>query len=142
GFGAAPMRRGSKEGGRILHQLQPQDLLKYGFIPEFVGRLPIVVTLDTLDEADIVRILTEPKNAYVKQYQKFFSLDNVELVFEPSSLAAIASKALGRGTGARALKSIIEEVLLNSMFEIPSRPDIKRCIITEQAIRDAQEPEF
>ncbi len=125
-----------------LQHLQPQDLLKYGFIPEFVGRLPIVVTLHYLDKEDIVRILTEPKNALVKQYQKFFALDNVELVFEGRSLEAIAAKALLRGTGARALKSIIEEVLLNSMFEVPSRPDIKRCIITEESIVESREPEF
>jgi ATP-dependent Clp protease ATP-binding subunit ClpX len=125
-----------------LKQLQPQDLLKYGFIPEFIGRLPIIVTLHHLDQQDIVRILTEPKNALVKQYQKFFSLDNVELVFEKGSLDAISELALLRGTGARALKSIIEESLLNSMFEIPSRPDIRRCIISERSIRDALEPEF
>ncbi len=125
-----------------LLMLQPQDLLKFGFIPEFVGRLPIIVTLHHLDQEDIVRILTEPKNALVKQYQKFFALDNVELVFEGASLEAIAHKALTRGTGARALKSIIEEVLLNSMFEVPSRADIKRCIITEESITDSKEPEF
>src|SRR5919204_587374 len=95
-----------------------------------------------VDQQDIVRILTEPKNALVKQYQKFFSLDNVELVFQKGSLDAIAELALHRGTGARALKSIIEEALLNSMFEIPSRPEIKRCIISERSIRDALEPEF
>jgi ATP-dependent Clp protease ATP-binding subunit ClpX len=142
GFGAPVAKGNRKETSQLLMELQPQDLLKYGFIPEFIGRLPIMVTLHHLDESDIVRILTEPKNALVKQYQKFFSLDNVELVFEAGSLQAIASRALGRGTGARALKSIIEEVLLNSMFEIPSRPDIKRCIITEKAITEALEPEF
>src|SRR5207244_11586070 len=115
-------------------------ILKYGLIPEFVGRLPIAVTLDYLDESDIIRILTEPKNAFVKQYQKFFSLDDVELVFHEDALRAIAKKALGRGTGARGLKSIIEDVLLNSMFEVPSRPDIKRCVITEQSINDGVEP--
>src|SRR5438552_2945529 len=125
-----------------LKHMQPQDLLKYGFIPEFIGRLPIIVTLHHLDQQDIVRILTEPKNALVKQYQKFFTLDNVELVFQKGSLDAIAELALLRGTGARALKSIIEEALLNSMFEIPSRPEIKRCIISERSIRDALEPEF
>src|SRR5216684_698656 len=126
----------------ILKHLRPQDLLKYGFIPEFVGRLPITVTLHCLDEQDIVRILIEPKNALVKQYQKFFALDNVELVFEGRSLKAIAHKALVRGTGARALRSIIEEVLLTSMFEVPSRPDIKRCIISEESIVESREPEF
>ena len=145
GFGAtSPENRlaAEKDFSEKLKFLQPQDLLKFGFIPEFVGRLPIVVTLHHLDEEDIVRILTEPKNALVKQYQKFFALDNVELVFEGHSLEAIAHKALTRGTGARALKSIIEEVLLNSMFEVPSRPDIKRCIITEESIVDGSEPEF
>jgi ATP-dependent Clp protease ATP-binding subunit ClpX len=142
GFGAPNDAREKRDVSELLMQLQPQDLLKYGFIPEFIGRLPIMVTLHYLDEQDIVRILTEPKNALVKQYQKFFSLDNVELVFEPGSLEAIAHKALQRGTGARGLKSIIEEVLLNSMFEVPSRPDIKRCVISERAIVDAEEPEF
>ncbi|HEY6117822.1 MAG TPA: ATP-dependent Clp protease ATP-binding subunit ClpX [Candidatus Dormibacteraeota bacterium] len=142
GFGAPHTRNERKAVSETLKHLQPQDLLKYGFIPEFIGRLPIIVTLHHLDQQDIVRILTEPKNALVKQYQKFFSLDNVELVFQKGSLDAIAELALLRGTGARALKSIIEEALLNSMFEIPSRPEIKRCIISERSIRDALEPEF
>src|SRR5437867_10320729 len=142
GFGAPHTRNERKAMSETLKHLQPQDLLKYGFIPEFIGRLPIIVTLHHLDQQDIVRILTEPKNALVKQYQKFFTLDNVELVFQKGSLDAIAELALLRGTGARALKSIIEEALLNSMFEIPSRPEIKRCIISERSIRDALEPEF
>jgi ATP-dependent Clp protease ATP-binding subunit ClpX len=142
GFGAPHLRNERRAVSETLKHLQPQDLLKYGFIPEFIGRLPIIVTLHHLDQQDIVRILTEPKNALVKQYQKFFSLDNVELVFQKGSLDAIAELALLRGTGARALKSIIEEALLNSMFEIPSRPEIKRCIISERSIRDALEPEF
>jgi len=142
GFGAPSNRIERKAVSETLKQLQPQDLLKYGFIPEFIGRLPIIVTLHHLDQQDIVRILTEPKNALVKQYQKFFTLDNVELVFQKGSLDAIAELALLRGTGARALKSIIEEALLNSMFEIPSRSDIKRCLISERAIREALEPEF
>ncbi|HXI94945.1 MAG TPA: ATP-dependent Clp protease ATP-binding subunit ClpX [Candidatus Acidoferrum sp.] len=142
GFGAPHNKIERKAVSETLKMLQPQDLLKYGFIPEFIGRLPIIVTLHHLDQQDIVRILTEPKNALVKQYQKFFSLDNVELVFQKGSLDAIAELALLRGTGARALKSIIEEALLNSMFEIPSRPDIKRCIISERSIREALEPEF
>ena len=143
GFGAPDDKPISKrERSEIFSQLQTEDLLKYGFIPEFIGRLPIVVTLQPLDEADIVRILTEPKNALVKQYQKFFNLDNVELVFEPGSLEAIASKAVDRGTGARALKSIIEEVLLDTMFDIPSRPEIKRCMITERSIREHIAPVY
>src|SRR2546427_934623 len=142
GFGAPSTKLAKREKAEVLTLLQPEDLLKYGFIPEFIGRLPITVTLHPLDESDIVRILTEPKNALVKQYQKFFNLDNVDLVFEDGSLEAIAEKAVGRGTGARALKSIIEEVLLNTMFEIPSRPDIKRCIIRADAIRNQAEPDF
>src|SRR3982075_3809694 len=112
GFNSKPHGNRTKETTKILRELQSQDLLKYGLIPEFVGRLPITVTLHPLDESDIVRILTEPKNALVKQYQKFFNLDNVDLVFEAGSLEAIALKAVGRGTGARALKSIIDDVLL------------------------------
>ena len=142
GFGAPHTKVERKAVSETLKLMQPQDLLKYGFIPEFIGRLPIIVTLHHLDQQDIVRILTEPKNALVKQYQKFFSLDNVELVFQKGSLDAIAELALLRGTGARALKSIIEEALLNSMFEIPSRPEIKRCLISERSIREALEPEF
>ena len=142
GFGAPHTRNERKAVSETLKHLQPQDLLKYGFIPEFIGRLPIIVTLHHLDQQDIVRILTEPKNALVKQYQKFFTLDNVELVFQKGSLDAIAELAMLRGTGARALKSIIEEALLNSMFEIPSRPEIKRCLISERSIREALEPEF
>ena len=131
-----------KDVADSLQHLQPQDLLKYGFIPEFVGRLPITVTLQYLDEQDILRILTEPKNALVKQYQKLFALDNVELVFEGHALEAIAHQALMRGTGARALKSIIEEVLLSAMFEVPSRSDIIRCIVSEESITGSREPEF
>src|SRR2546428_809154 len=138
GFGAPHTKIERKAVSETLKHMQPQDLLKYGFIPEFIGRLPIIVTLDHLDQQDIVPILTEPKNALVKQYQKFFSLDNVELVFQKGSLDAIAELALLRGTGARALKSIIEEALLNSMFEIPSRPEIRRCLISERSIREAR----
>ena len=140
GFNSQPHASRNKETTKILRELQSQDLLKYGLIPEFVGRLPITVALDYLDEDDIIRILTEPKNAFVKQYQKFFALDDVELVFHEAALQAIAHRALARGTGARGLKSIIEDVLLNSMFEVPSRPDIKRCVITEQSILEGTEP--
>src|SRR5207302_305939 len=142
GFGSEVHANRNKETTKILKQLQPMDLLKYGLIPEFVGRLPIGVTLDYLDESDIIRILTEPKNAFVKQYQKFFALDDVQLVFEPAALTAIARKALQRGTGARGLKSIIEDILLNSMFEVPSRPEVKRCVITEKSVNFSTEPEM
>ena len=140
GFGSAPRSTRTKDSTRLLRELQAQDLLKYGLIPEFVGRLPITVALDYLDEDDIIRILTEPKNAFVKQYQKFFALDEVELVFHEGALRAIAQRALARGTGARGLKSIIEDVLLNSMFDVPSHPEIKRCVITEQSITEGLEP--
>jgi len=140
GFGSTPQGTRDKDQTKLLREVQPQDLLKYGLIPEFIGRLPIVVNVDYLDEADIIRILTEPKNAFAKQYRKFFSLDDVELEFEPAALKAIAKKALSRGTGARGLKSIIEEALLNSMFEVPSRSDIKKCIITEASINLGEEP--
>jgi ATP-dependent Clp protease ATP-binding subunit ClpX len=140
GFGSQPRPSRTKDSSKLLRDVQAQDLLKYGLIPEFVGRLPIVVPLDYLDEEDIIRILTEPKNAFVKQYQKFFALDDVELQFHDGALRAIAQRALARGTGARGLKSIIEDVLLNSMYEVPSRPDIKRCVITEESITDGLEP--
>src|SRR5215472_6045365 len=140
GFNSKPHASRTKETTKILRELQSQDLLKYGLIPEFVGRLPITVALDYLDEEDIIRILTEPKNAFVKQYQKFFALDDVELVFHDGALRAIAERALARGTGARGLKSIIEDVLLNSMFDVPSHPEIKRCVITEQAVTEGIEP--
>ncbi len=142
GFGAQVQKGRDKNRTRLLREVQPQDLLKYGLIPEFIGRLPIVVNVDYLDEADIIRILTEPKNAFVKQYKKFFSLDDVDLEFEEGALKAIAVKALSRGTGARGLKSIIEEALLNSMFEVPSRNDIKKCVITEASINAGEEPEM
>jgi ATP-dependent Clp protease ATP-binding subunit ClpX len=142
GFGAELRGARTKDSTKVLKRLQPQDLLKYGLIPEFIGRLPIIVGVDYLDEKDLIRILTEPKNAFVKQYQKFFALDDVQLIFEEAALKAIAQKALKRGTGARSLKSIIEDVLLNSMFEVPSRPEIKKCVITEKAILESSEPEL
>ncbi len=142
GFGAEVHTHRDKASTKLLRELQSQDLLRYGLIPEFIGRLPITVALDYLDEDDIVRILTEPRNAFVKQYQKFFALDDVDLRFEDGALRAIAAQAMTRGTGARGLKSIIEAVLLNSMFEVPSRPEIKRCVITERSIREAAEPEL
>jgi len=140
GFGSQPRSARTKDSTKLLRELQAKDLRKYGLIPEFVGRLPITVALDYLDEEDIIRILTEPKNAFVKQYEKFFALDDVELVFHEGALKAIAKRALERGSGARGLKSIIEDVLLHSMFDLPSRPEIKRCIITEQSITDGLEP--
>ncbi|OPZ76193.1 MAG: ATP-dependent Clp protease ATP-binding subunit ClpX [bacterium ADurb.Bin431] len=119
----------------LLHQVIPDDLIKYGLIPELVGRLPVMACVDSLDEEMLVRILTEPKNALFKQYQKLFALDKVELVFTPEALAEVAREALKLKTGARALRGIIEETLLEAMYEIPSRKSLQRCVIDAEAIR-------
>jgi len=139
GFGADIKPRHQKQVGELLRQVMPEDLLKFGLIPEFVGRLPIVVALDSLDLDALVRILREPKNALVKQFQKFFELDGVELEFDEEALRAIAQKAMDRKTGARGLRAIVEELLLDVMYEIPSESDVKRCIITK-AVVDGTEP--
>ena len=128
------------ERGRILERLMPEDLLKFGLIPEFIGRLPVMVTLSALSAEDLVRVLTEPKNAVARQFEKFLSLDKVELAFTPGALRAAAEVALDRKTGARALRSIVEESLLEVMFDIPDRSDIRRCIITEETIRSGRLP--
>jgi ATP-dependent Clp protease ATP-binding subunit ClpX len=125
---------------RILERLMPEDLLKYGLIPEFVGRLPVVVTLTSLTADDLVRILTEPKNAITRQFQKFLSLDKVDLVFTPAALQAAAEVAITRKTGARALRSIVEEALLDVMFDVPDHGEIRKCIITEETIRTGRPP--
>lgn len=126
----------------MLAQVTPDDLLEYGLIPEFVGRLPVVVTVDPLDHQALMNILTRPRNAIVKQYQHLFALDGVELVFTQEALSAAASLALKYKTGARGLRTIIEEALLDIMYEIPSRPEIKKCIITAAVIRKEAEPEL
>ena len=124
----------------ILKAMQPEDLLKFGLIPEFIGRLPAIVTLRELSEDALVRILTEPKNALVKQYKKLFEIDNVELEFEPEAIRAIAKQAIERKTGARGLRSIIEKVMTDIMYEIPSREDVAKCIVTEGTITDSVQP--
>ncbi len=124
----------------ILRQIQPEDLLKFGLIPEFIGRLPAIVTLKELSEDALVRILTEPKNALVKQYEKLFEIDNVELEFEPEAIRAIAKQAIERKTGARGLRSIIEKVMTDIMYEIPSREDVAKCIVTEGTITGSVQP--
>jgi ATP-dependent Clp protease ATP-binding subunit ClpX len=126
--------------GALLAQVMPEDLLKYGLIPEFIGRLPVVATLESLDEEALVQILVEPKNALTKQYAKFFEYDGVDLVFEDAALHSIAREAMKRATGARALRTIIEEVMMNIMYEIPSAKDAKRCIITADTVENRQEP--
>ena len=134
GFGAKIESQKDKDAGQILTSILPQDLLKYGLIPEFVGRLPIMVTLLALDRQALVQILTEPKNALVKQYQKLFEMDDALLEFEPDALEAIAEKALARNTGARGLRAIIEEIMLEVMFDIPSVNNIEKCIVTRETV--------
>ena len=126
----------------IFSHVMPDDLLKFGLIPEFIGRLPVVATLDGLDEEALMKILTEPKNALVKQFHKFFEFDGVELEFTDGGLRAIAHEAMQRSTGARALRTIIEEIMMDTMFEIPSSKDVKRVVITEETVRDKTEPEI
>ena len=128
------------ERARVLEQLMPEDLLKFGLIPEFVGRLPVIVTLAALTREDLVRVLTEPKNAVTRQFERFLQLDKVELVFTDGAIDAAAEQALARKTGARALRSIVEESLLNVMYDIPERTDVRKCVITEAVIRDGRSP--
>lgn len=142
GFGADVRGRDERNVGEILKELEPEDLLQYGMIPEFVGRIPVVVSLDALDTPTLVRILTEPKNALVKQYKELFRMDGVELEFDAKALWTIAEKAKDRKTGARGLKSIVEEALLETMFEMPSCSDLKRCYVTKEAIEGIRPPTF
>jgi len=140
GFNAEAKSTSEFSIGEILAHILPQDLLKYGLIPEFVGRLPVVATLDALDDRALMRILVEPRNALVKQYQKFFELDNVELEFENDALRAIAELAMKRGTGARGLRSIIEDVMLDVMYDLPSRTDVRKVVVTEDVVHKRAEP--
>lgn len=140
GFGAEIKSPDKNTMGQLLKQLQPEDLLKFGLIPEFVGRLPVMVTLEELDKESLVQILTEPKNALVKQYKELFHMDDVELEFEPDALELIAKKAIERKTGARGLRGIIEETILDIMYEMPSRDDIEKCVITKETIENKGEP--
>ena len=140
GFGADPKGSKDKNVGDVLRQMRPEDLMKYGLIPEFVGRLPVNVTLDALDEDALIRILTEPKNALVRQYQKLMDLDDVELVFEEGALRAIAHQAMERKSGARGLRAIIEKALLDTMFDLPGRKDVGKCVITADVIEKGEKP--
>lgn len=140
GFGADVKSKENKSVGELLRQILPEDLLKFGLIPEFVGRLPVIVTLDMLDQEALIRILGEPKNALVKQYQKFLEMDNVQLEFKEDALRAIADEALKRKTGARGLRAIIETIMRNVMYEVPSRTDIAKCIVTKEVVQNKEEP--
>jgi ATP-dependent Clp protease ATP-binding subunit ClpX len=131
-----------RKAGEYLSMVLPEDLLKFGLIPEFVGRLPVISTLEPLDEQALIRILTEPKNALVKQYQKLLEMDNVELEFNQEALEAISKEAIKRNTGARGLRSIIESIMLDVMYEVPSRDDIKSCQITREVVIDKVAPEL
>ncbi len=141
GFRATPESK-KEQDLNILRKIMPEDLLHYGLIPEFIGRLPVIAPLDQLDEDTLMRILTEPKNALLKQYSKFFELDGVELIFEPGALQEIAAEALKRKTGARALRSIIEQIMLDVMYEVPSNLEIKKVIIPAGVITGDNEPEL
>lgn len=136
GFGAKIESKTDMDIGKLYSQVIPDDLLKYGLIPEFVGRIPVLATLDLLDEESLVRILTEPKNSLVKQYTKLFEYDDTKLEFEPEALSAIAKKAIDRNTGARGLRSIIEHSLMETMYEIPSLENVEKVLVTKECIED------
>ena len=136
GFGAKIESKTDMDIGKLYSQVIPDDLLKYGLIPEFVGRIPVLATLDLLDEESLVRILTEPKNSLVKQYTKLFEYDDTKLEFEPEALSAIAKKAIDRNTGARGLRSIIEHSLMETMYEIPSLEKVEKVVVTKECIED------
>ncbi len=142
GFGAEVASKKQRDTGKLLGKMQPQDLLKFGLIPEFVGRLSVTVTLDSLDRDALVRILTEPKNALVKQYEKLLEMDGVKLEFDDASIEAIAEKAISRKTGARGLRSIMEEIMNDVMYSAPSKSDLRKCIITKECVTDGAKPKL
>ncbi len=142
GFGAEVKGKHDHTDAEIMSQVRPEDLLRFGLIPEFIGRLPVLVTLNSLDEEALVRILTEPKNALARQYAKLLSFDNVELEFEPEALTAIAEQALARKSGARGLRAIIEGVMMETMYELPSREGVTKCIITRDAVLNGERPKL
>ena len=142
GFGAELHSKTERAGEEVMSQVRPEDLLKFGLIPEFVGRLPVLVTLNQLDETALVKILTEPKNALVRQYAKLLSFDNVELEFTPDALRTIARLALERKSGARGLRAIIEGVMTDTMFDLPSIEGVSKCIITEAAVLGKEKPQL
>ncbi len=140
GFGADIRRAGEKDLGELLGQVLPEDLMKFGLIPEFIGRLPVIGAVSNLDREALVQILVEPKNALVKQYQKFFEMENVQLEFADDALEAVADQAILRGTGARGLRAILEEVLLNAMYDLPGRSDIDKCVIDASVVLEKVNP--
>jgi ATP-dependent Clp protease ATP-binding subunit ClpX len=140
GFGADVRAKANKDTGEMFERVLPEDLVEYGLIPEFIGRLPVISVIHQLSRDDLIEILTEPKNALVKQFARFFQFDGIELVFADESLGAIANKALERETGARGLRSILEETLLDVQFELPSRRDVKKCVVTRETIAKGLNP--
>ena len=140
GFGAEVVSRHDVRPSDVIEQVMPEDLIGYGLIPEFIGRLPVMTTVADLDKESLVRVLTEPKNAIVKQYEKFFEMDGVELVITEDALDAIAEQAMKRGTGARGLRAIMEEVLLDTMYELPARSDVARVVIDGSVVRERVNP--
>lgn len=140
GFGADIEKKDSKDMAELLQQVQPEDLLKFGLISEFIGRLPVIVALHPLNEDALVRILTEPKNALVKQYQKLLAMDHVELEFDDGAIHAIARQAIERNTGARGLRAIIEKIMQHVMYEIPGMKDVRKCIVTEDVVLKYSDP--
>ncbi|MFC0279151.1 ATP-dependent Clp protease ATP-binding subunit ClpX [Falsigemmobacter intermedius] len=140
GFGAAVKGPDERGTGELFKELEPEDLLKFGLIPEFVGRLPVIATLADLDEAALVTILSEPKNALVKQYQKLFEIENVKLTFTADALSAVAKRAIKRKTGARGLRSIMEDILLDTMFELPGMEDVQEVVVNEEVVNGASKP--
>ena len=142
GFGAEIRSKKDQNTGELFAQVQPHDLMQFGIIPELVGRLPVVTSLNSLDRAQLVRILTEPKNALVRQYQKLMEYDDVQLEFQPEALAAAADKALERGIGARGLRAVLEEVMTHTMYDVPSDPSISKVVITEKSVKDGEVPEL
>jgi ATP-dependent Clp protease ATP-binding subunit ClpX len=140
GFGAEVRGKADGRPSDLLNQVMPEDLMKYGLIPEFIGRLPVMATVEDLDMDALIRILTEPKNALTRQYARMFEMDEVELVFTEDSLEAIAAQAIKRGTGARGLRAILEEVLLNTMYDLPSRSDVERVVIDRDVVAEKVNP--
>jgi ATP-dependent Clp protease ATP-binding subunit ClpX len=142
GFAADPPTKKEREGSHLLHQVQPEDLLEFGLIPEFIGRLPVLTTLDALDKDALRNILTAPKNAITKQYQKLFRMEGVDLVFDADALEVVVEEAMRRGTGARALRSILENAMLDVMFHLPSMKSVKSVVITKDVISNHAQPIF
>ena len=140
GFNAEIKEKAEYEESVLLSQVQPEDLVKFGLIPEFVGRVPITVSLEGLDEDALIRILKEPKNAIIKQYQKLFDLDGVELSFEEDAIAEVAHQAYAKKTGARGLRAILERIMTDVMFDIPSDETIEKCVITKDAVLGNSKP--